>query len=196
MASAAPSRAPTLHPIDWLKTALARFADHGLDAVRVEVLARDLGVSKGSFYWHFHDRQDLLDKMLSLWEEDELRWLDTDDGASAATRWARLVARTSAPDNLRREVALRSWARQDERVASRVAAIERKKAALIAAVLRDVGFLPSVAQEWSEVVLLVSLGWVDRATRDRAFHVASRGLGEFLSEVILAASAASSSLSR
>lgn len=196
MATPAPLRATPLQPSDWIRIGIVQLAKEGVESVRVEVLARELGVSKGSFYWHFRDRQDLLDKMLSLWEADELSWLDTDDGTSAATRWARLVARTVDPDNLRREVALRSWAREDERVASRVAAIERKKAALIAAVLRDVGFLPPIAQEWSEVVLLVSLGWVDRATRDRAFQVARCGLGEFLSEVILAASAASSSLSR
>ena len=41
---------------------------------------------------------------------------------------------------------------------------------------------------WSEIVHMVCLGWSDRAMRDREFYVASRGLGEFLSEVLLAAS--------
>lgn len=54
--------------------------------------------------------------------------------------------------------------------------------------LRDVSFAPSAAQAWAEVVLLVCLGWLDRATRDREFELAGRGLGEFLSELVLAAS--------
>lgn len=197
MASPAPSRSAPLHPDDWLNAAFTRLSEQGIEAVRVEVLARDLRVSKGSFYWHFRDRGDLLERMLSRWEEGELGWLDVDhDDASAATRWARVVARTANPDHVRTEAAVRAWARRDERVARRVAALERRKASLIAGVLRDVGFTRSAAESWSEVVLLVCLGWLDRAARDREFEVASRGLGEVLSEVILAASAGSTSLKR
>lgn len=162
----------------------------------MEVLARDLGVSKGSFYWHFKDRGELLDRMLSRWESEELAWIVAEGGATPPARWAEIVAKTADPDRIRSEVALRAWARRDSRVAMRVAAIERKKAALIADVLHEVGFAPSTADAWSEIVLMVCLGWLDRATRDRAFFAASRGLGEFLSEVILAASAGSSALPR
>jgi AcrR family transcriptional regulator len=192
MASQPPNRSATLHPDNWLNAAFTRLSEQGIEAVRVEVLARDLGVSKGSFYWHFRDRGDLLDKVLSRWEASELGWLDVEnDDGNAATRWAGVVARTSKPEHVRTEVAVQAWARMDERVARRVAALERKKAGLIAGVLRDVGFTRSAAESWSEVVLLVCLGWLDRATRDRDFLGASRGLGEFLSEVILAASAGS-----
>ena len=164
--------------------------------MRVEVLARDLGVSKGSFYWHFRDRGDLLEKLLARWEDEELSWPKAEDSASAATRWARLIERTANPARIRGEVAVRAWARKDERVASRVAAIERKKVSLIADVLRDVGFNYSAAESWSEMVWLVCLGWLDRATRDRQFQVAGRALGELLSEVILAASARTSGSNR
>jgi AcrR family transcriptional regulator len=186
------SRSATLHPSDWLAAAFSRLSDQGVESVRIEVLARDLGVSKGSFYWHFRDRGELLDRMLSRWESEELAWIEAEDDAGAATRWARIVAKTADAERVRSEVALRGWARRDSRVASRVAAIERKKAALIANVLREIGFTPSAADAWSEIVLMVCLGWLDRATRDRAFHAASRGLGELLSDVILAASAGSS----
>ena len=89
------------------------------------------------------------------------------------------------------EIALRAWARGDEGVATRVAAIEKRKARLIGDVLRDIGFAETAAESWSEVALLICLGWLDRATRDKQFEVASRGLGELLSEFIRAASAAS-----
>ncbi|HXQ26513.1 MAG TPA: TetR/AcrR family transcriptional regulator [Candidatus Acidoferrales bacterium] len=196
MASPATARIPSLNPADWLQAALARLSQEGVEAVRVEVLARDLGVSKGSFYWHFRDRGDLLEKLLARWEEDELSWSESGESASAATRWARLIERTANSDRIRTEVAVRAWARRDERVASRVAAIERKKMSLIADVLRDVGFTYSAAESWSEMVWLVCLGWLDRATRDRQFQIAGRALGELLSEVILAASARTSALNR
>jgi len=191
MASTAPARTPSLHPDNWLRAAQARLAEHGIESVRVEVLARDLGVSKGSFYWHFRDRGELIEKLLTRWEDAELDWLNSEGGTGTATRWAKFIARTAEPERMRLEVALRNWARADERVAARVAAVDKRKARLIAEVLREIGFTRRSADTWSEVVLLICLGWVDRATRDRQFEMAEAGLGELLSEFILAASSRS-----
>ncbi len=189
MATDSIARTNNLQAADWIAAALARFADQGIDAVRIELLARDLNVSKGSFYWHFRDRGELLEMLLDDWERSELLWFETEDGlAGAADRWARYVERAADPHRVRVEVALRAWARRDERVAHRLAAVERKQTGCIASVLRDVGFQGRSAELWSEIVHMVCLGWSDRAMRDREFYVASRGLGEFLSEVLLAAS--------
>lgn len=169
--------------------ALAKLSQDGVDAVRVEVLARNLGVSKGSFYWHFRGRQELLDRTLAHWEQGELASLDLDRvTASAATRWARIVQVTADPSRVQLEASVRSWARRNEQVARRVAAVELKKTIVIANVLQDVGFTQPAAQAWSEVALLLCLGWLDRATRDRQFQLAGRSLGDFLSELVLAAS--------
>src|SRR5207247_4105060 len=46
---------------DWLRGARLALLREGPNGVRVEPLARELGVTKGSFYWHFHDREDLLE---------------------------------------------------------------------------------------------------------------------------------------
>jgi len=193
MASSAPARFGTLQPSDWIQAALVRLAKYGLDDVRVELLARDLGVSKGSFYWHFRDRNDLREKMLALWQTSELSWMD-DPGSnrSAASRWANFVARASNPERIRLEVAMRGWARTEEKVAHALDLIEQKRAHLIAEVLADVGFSWRAAQAWSEMVLLLCLGWMDRAARDQSAEREGGGLGEMLSDVILAASARSS----
>ena len=53
----------------WVDAALQALAAGGPDAVRVEALAVSLGVSKGGFYWHFKDRQALLEEMLDTWEK-------------------------------------------------------------------------------------------------------------------------------
>ncbi len=166
-------------------------AAHGVESVRVEVLARDLGVSKGSFYWHFRDRGELLEKVLARWEDGELGWLDAEIGSGAATRWANFVKRTSDPERVRTEIALRAWARADERVAARVAVIEKRKTRLIVDVLRDIGFTQPAADSGSEMVLLICLGWIDRATRDPHHQLAGGELNEMLSDFILAASARS-----
>lgn len=191
MASPSPIRVPSLQPDDWIRAGFARLSAQGVESVRVEILARDLGATKGSFYWHFKDREDLLSRMLLQWEEEEMRWLEEarEINSGAAARWALFVERSSSSDRVRLEVSFRAWARRDEHVSSRIAAIEAKRRAYIVSVLRDVGFTPSSAERWSEVALLVYLGWMDRATRDAGFRLTGRGLGEFLSDLILAASA-------
>jgi AcrR family transcriptional regulator len=190
MASPSPIRVPSLQPDDWIRAAFTRLSAQGVESVRVEILARDLGATKGSFYWHFKDREDLLSRMLLRWEEEETRWLEEarEANSGAAARWAVFVERSANPDRAHLEVSFRAWARRDERIAGHVATIEAKRRAHIVSVLRDVGFTPSSAERWSEVALLVYLGWMDRATRDPGFQLTGRGLGEFLSDLILAAS--------
>jgi AcrR family transcriptional regulator len=193
MASPSPIRESPLQPDDWIQAAFSRLSAQGVESVRVEILARDLGATKGSFYWHFKDREDLLLRMLLQWEEEEMRWLEAarEPNSGAAARWARFIDRSGSPDHARLEVSFRAWARRDERIASRVATVEAKRRGHIVSVLRDVGFTPSSAERWSEVALLVYLGWMDRATRDPGFQLTGGGLGEFLSDLILAASAPS-----
>ncbi len=188
MASPATARVGSLHPDDWIRAAQVRLSSQGVESVRVEMLARDLGVSKGSFYWHFRDRGELLDQLLARWEDGELAWLDQDDGAGTPARWASFIERTANPEGMHMEVALRAWARGDERVATRVADIEKRRASVVADVLRNIGFAESAAEATSQVVLLICLGWLDRATRDKQFELASRSLGELLAQIILAAS--------
>lgn len=58
---------------DWVRAALALIAREGVAAVAVEPLARELGVTKGSFYWHFENRDALITAALQAWEEDQGR---------------------------------------------------------------------------------------------------------------------------
>src|SRR5829696_6845194 len=64
------NRAGALKAEDWVEAARAVMAEGGIEAVAVEPLARQLGVTKGSFYWHFKDRRALLEATLERWEEE------------------------------------------------------------------------------------------------------------------------------
>ena len=63
-------RADRLGPDDWTRAALHAIAENGTKSVSVERLARELGTTKGSFYWHFKDRPALIDAALARWERD------------------------------------------------------------------------------------------------------------------------------
>lgn len=63
---------PRLSAADWEQAALEVMAESGLTAVAVEPLARRLGVTKGSFYWHFQNREALIDAALARWEKSDM----------------------------------------------------------------------------------------------------------------------------
>src|SRR5690349_2032994 len=113
----------------WIEEGLKVLAEGGPDAVRIEPLARRLGVSKGGFYWHFDDRPALLEEMLESWERsgvgDVIEAVES-EGGDARERLGRLfaMAYASGGDLLRLELAIRDWARRDEAVAARLRRVD------------------------------------------------------------------------
>ncbi|WP_234890008.1 TetR/AcrR family transcriptional regulator [Sinorhizobium medicae] len=119
---------------DWVLAGLAALAEGGIDSVRVERLAKSLNVSKGSFYWHFSDRSDLLSALLDLWEKDFTAQLIA-NVASQPTPRARLLALAEEAldasmdgvDVAQAEGAFSAWAVLDPAAAVRVRAIEAQR---------------------------------------------------------------------
>src|SRR4051795_9994247 len=96
---------------DWITAGLNALARGGPEAVRIEPLARELGATKGSFYWHFNDRAGLLEALLDSWErtvvDDVIAQIDA-GGGDGRDRLRRLFALAgSRGDPTPRAVALR-----------------------------------------------------------------------------------------
>jgi AcrR family transcriptional regulator len=124
--------APTLTPRSrWIDEGLTALADGGPDAVRIEPLARSLGVTKGGFYGYFGDRRALLQEMLEAWERtmvDEVIERVEEEGDDPTARLKRLFAiATSGPGLLKAELAIRDWARRDKSVAQRVKRVDNRR---------------------------------------------------------------------
>jgi AcrR family transcriptional regulator len=115
----------------WIEAAQQALGAGGLEAVRVEVLATSLGVSKGGFYWHFKDRQALLTEMLDSWEktmvEDVIAQVESRP-AEPRAKLQHLFALASTVD-FAVELAIRDWSRRDAEVASRLRRIDRRRMA-------------------------------------------------------------------
>jgi AcrR family transcriptional regulator len=119
----------------WIDAGLRALAAGGPDAVRVEVLAKDLGVTKGGFYGYFADRETLLDEMLDAWERES-----TDDvldrveraGGDPRTRIERAGRLTFSSDRLLPvDLAIRDWARRDDAVAQRLRRVDNRRMGLL-----------------------------------------------------------------
>ena len=123
---AAPTRTPRSK---WIEQGLRALAAGGPDAVRVEPLARELGVTRGGCYWHFTDRSALLEEMLDTWERattDEVVERLEREGGDASAKLRRLLALTSS-SVLRTDLAVRDWARRDPAVAERLRRVDNRR---------------------------------------------------------------------
>lgn len=113
----------------WVEEGLQALAAGGPDAVRVEPLAKSLGVSKGGFYWHFEDRQALLDEMLDAWERLSVDVpIEAVEGAGEDSRARlRLLSSLASAKVLDIDLAVRDWARRDPAVAARLRRIDNRR---------------------------------------------------------------------
>jgi AcrR family transcriptional regulator len=123
-------------PLDrgsWIKGALAALADEGPTGLRVEVLAKKMQVTKGSFYWHFKDRRDLVDAVLDEWKAGRIRDIRKQTTAQPGQELAALrhtIDVYSAGRNRRGlpiELAVREWARHDVRAAAVVEEVDAER---------------------------------------------------------------------
>lgn len=118
---------------DWIASARKTLVERGVDDVKVDRLAKQMRVTRGSFYWHFQHRRDLLDALLTDWEarnyfeiaQIRARWAkNAPDLTEVVASW--LEADPAFPSF---DVAVRAWARKSNEVAE---AVERADAAWIA----------------------------------------------------------------
>ena len=145
----------------WLSAGLDALRKGGVAAVRVERLAADVGVTKGSFYHHFRDRGALLDALLEFWSREmtdaEFERIQTLRGGLAA----RLLA--LAQDVLekgmgRYDPAIRGWARTDRKVAAAVAQVDRRRVRALAGFFEEGGFSAAEARTRARLFYTFLLG--------------------------------------
>ena len=149
---------------EWLRAARLALLKGGVEEVRVERLARDLHVTKGSFYWHFKDREDLLEGLLREWEEELLQdiipRLKGRRGQEALRLLMQLMVKRAPLGEegiLPSDAAMFTWAAVSPVVARRVNRGEKKRIKLLTQIIGD--------PDRTELVYLVWLGFVARGQR-------------------------------
>jgi len=120
----------TLDRNEWIEAAIDVLAEQGVQGMRIEVLAKNFGVTKGSFYWHFKDRQDLVDGVLQTWRDGRIRDIDKQTGASPGREREQLLhlidvyGATRNRKGISIELAVREWARRDAQAAAIVEEVD------------------------------------------------------------------------
>jgi AcrR family transcriptional regulator len=162
----------------WIKAATAIVVDDGFDGLRVESLAKKLKVTKGSFYWHFKDRRDLLDAVLGNWKVGRVADIRKQTACSSGDEAAALLHTIdvySAARNRRGihiEAAMRDWARRDAHAATVVEEVDAERLACACRLFLACGLSDAEARARSVLlyayVFGVSLMRCDRFAPDLA----------------------------
>jgi AcrR family transcriptional regulator len=155
--------AATRTPRDkWIEAGLRALADGGPDAVRVEALAKTLGVTKGGFYGFFTDREALLADMLDTWERestDEVLDRIEREGGDPRTKITRAGVLTFSSDRLLPvDLAVRNWARRDEAVAERLRRVDNRRMGLLREMIGTFCTDPAEVEARSLMAFCVAIG--------------------------------------
>ncbi|WP_203710394.1 TetR/AcrR family transcriptional regulator [Asanoa siamensis] len=159
-------RKPRLGPDDWTAAALTAIGEQGLTGVAVEPLSTRLGTTKGSFYWHFANRDALLEAALSSWDETYtdaiLRTVDAEPGPVARLR--ALFVAVTASERAPVEVHLHAAA-DHPAVAPAMRRAVARRTAYIAAQLTALGFDQAEADRRALFAYATYLGHIQLVVR-------------------------------
>jgi AcrR family transcriptional regulator len=187
------SEAPRLTRDDWLDAAFQAVVDGGFDKVRVLVIAQTLGVTRGSFYWHFTDHADLVHSLIARWREREVE-LDralqlnaTEDPKADLEHLLEAALAHAGTDleNMRFELALRGLGRRDPAVAKLLVEVDAARMALFESKFQRLTGDPKIAEELAVLFYLAIVGSYQALSRPNSPPKAKEYLQGIISDYLI-----------
>ena len=170
---------------DWIDLGLKTLAKSGFTALKAEPLAKAIGVSRGSFYWHFADIGAYRAAILRHWRDVAAEQIIANLEAASDNRdRLPLLLRQAFGGKLALENAVRTWATVDPAARSAVQAIDRRRLDYVESMLRASGLSPGVARARAQILYWAFVGFArsdkplprarQRAVLDELLRMASR----------------------
>jgi AcrR family transcriptional regulator len=148
---------------DWVDLGLKTLAKSGFTALKAEPLAKAMGVSRGSFYWHFADIGAFHAAILARWREvateqiiagvEAVRDRNRDEDPLA------VLLKLTFGSKLMLEKAVRSWAANDARARAAVVAVDRRRLDYIESLLKQAGLADEVARARAQILFWAFFGY-------------------------------------
>ncbi len=164
---------------DWLRAGFIALTEQGPSSLKAERLARQIGTTKGSFYWHFQDVRHFRQAMLTYWEQrafaDIVTHLETEISIPKRLRHLGQIAANAAwpgYDGPPIEPAIRAWSRSDAMVAEAVQRIDTKRLDYLARMLGELGL---TNPDFARIIYAGLIGLEDLSSRDGQDRAAPLG---------------------
>ncbi len=146
-----------LTSLDWVNAGLKALAKSGFTALKADTLSKALGVSRGSFYWHFADVGAFHAAVLQRWREIAYENVVREIKGAPDNRLAALLDRAFRAD-VRLEMAVRSWATAEVRAKTMVEAVDVRRLKYIRQLLAEAGLTSSQASARARILYWAYLG--------------------------------------
>jgi AcrR family transcriptional regulator len=161
---------------DWIQAGYALLAKEGIKALKIDRLCDRLGVTKGSFYWHFDGMPSYRAALVEAWGElrdEDRRAFDDMAGLAPRERLSQMMSSLVSPRHWTLERAMREWARSDDAVAESVRAADRRLLQAVRQAFLDYGFDADEADMRANATFATGIGFLHLsgptpATRDAA----------------------------
>ncbi|WP_291869029.1 TetR/AcrR family transcriptional regulator [Bradyrhizobium sp.] len=144
---------------DWLDQGLRTLTQNGFTALKAEPLAKAMGVSRGSFYWHFADLAAFHAAVLAHWRDVAAEQVIADLAAADTADPLPLLLRRAFGSRPALENAVRTWASVDPKARAAVQAIDRRRLTYMARLFRAKGLSPGVARARAHILYWAFLGF-------------------------------------
>ena len=148
---------------DWIKVALDALIDKGIDAVKITQLSEQLGVTRGSFYWHFKAREDMLQALIDFWKEKNTAAVVTAAAQGPDLEDAVLALMETWVDNdvfdARLDLAIRSWSQADPALKSIVQTNDELRLSAITDMYRRAGRASAEAIVAARNIYFMQMGY-------------------------------------
>lgn len=163
----------------WLNAAYEMLRENGIEAVKVMPLAKKLGLTRTSFYWHFTDRDALLEAMIRRWEQKNTGNLINQTKAFAETITEAMlnVFDCWLDENLfdaRMDLAIRNWARNHKELQTRLDLADAKRAKALFEMFKKFGYDDAQAQARSMTVIYTQIGYISMEIHENQVERISR----------------------
>jgi AcrR family transcriptional regulator len=194
-ADSVPAKAVRLNRDDWLDAAFNAAVEDGFDGVRVLLLAQTLGVTRGSFYWHFKDHADLIHALLARWSLQEAQSIQrmqlkaSPDPARDLEILLDAALTHGGADlsNMRFELALSALGRRDPEVAEMMLRVDQARLALFAKKFVRITADPKTARELATLFYLTIVGSFQALSRPQAAHPTKQYLTDIIGRYLVQA---------
>jgi AcrR family transcriptional regulator len=145
---------------DWLDQGLKALATNGFTSLKAEPLAKAMGVSRGSFYWHFADIAAFHAAVLKHWRDIAAEQIIANvEAASGNENPLSVLLRRVFSEKLTLERAVRTWASVDPAARAAVQAIDQRRLGYVESLLKQSGLSDAVARDRAQILYWTFLGF-------------------------------------